>query len=163
MTVRVSAAICDNKAKAGDEILATLDQDVYAGANATLPAGTIVILDLQSVNVAPADTSAAQPFIIQAHTIRWDDASIPLNAQVRIPQVDRVKRPINKANIVKGAIGGAIVGFLAKRDVKAAAEGAAAGAAVGTGVSMARRGYDLCIPSGAPLVLTLSSALTKTS
>jgi hypothetical protein len=160
LSLHVSAAICDNQAKVGDEILATLDQDVSASNNAQLPAGSIVALEIVQVG-SPTDSATAQPFTFRTRTVRWDAASIPLQANVRSAQVERVKRPVNKANIVKGAIGGAVLGFLAGRSKKAIAEGATAGAAVGTGVSLARRDYDLCIPSGGLLTLSLTAPVTK--
>jgi outer membrane lipoprotein SlyB len=77
-------------------------------------------------------------------------------------RVDRVRvgsTSKDAQKVVGGAAIGAVAGQVLGRDTKSTVIGAAVGAAAGAAAAGASARYDMCVPTGAPIQVTLRDAL----
>jgi Glycine zipper 2TM domain len=159
LTLSSGMRVCTNSNKIGDKLVATVTNPVTGSGGAMIPSGSRVVLEVSQV--APDDTMITfQPTALyvggSTYQVLGTVRSTTPMQRAEVPSTG----PSNKEKIVGGAVAGAILGQLFGHNTKSTVIGAAAGAATGAAVAHATTQYQVCLPEGATLVLTLSSPLT---
>lgn len=130
----------------------TVDGDVQGVGGATIPAGT-----LATVSVDTRRTSEGKVLVFEPKYLTLPSATVTIDGTVESAEVERV---VSSGDRVGGALVGALVGAVGGKVVggsnKAAAEGAAAGATVG---AAAAPHHDECLRAGGRLTLSLVSPI----
>ena len=146
--------MCTASNRPGDRFVATVSNTI-SGANGTsIPAGSNVVLEVASVN--------ENGMTFSVHSVELNGRNYPVSGDV-YSTGDFEKVRLNGASdarkVAGGAAVGALIGQLMKKNTKGTVIGAAAGAATGAVAAKMTEKYDNCLPVGAPMRLTLSSAL----
>jgi hypothetical protein len=146
--------ICTSSNRPGDRFVATISNTIYGDAGATIPAGSNVVLEVASV------TENGISFAV--HSVELNGRNYSLNGDVySAGELEKVRlNPESDAKkVAGGAAVGALIGQIMKKNTKGTVIGAAAGGAAGAVAAKMTAKYDSCLPVGAPMRLTLSSAL----
>jgi hypothetical protein len=146
--------ICSASNRPGDRFVATVSNTISGNGGVSIPAGSNVVLEVASVN------DEAMTFTV--HSVELNGRNYPVSGDVSSSgDMERVR--INGSSDAKkvagGAAVGALIGQLMKKNTKGTVIGAAAGAATGAVAAKMTEKYESCLPVGAPMRLTLSSAL----
>lgn len=155
--------VCTNANKVGDKLVATVTNPVQGQGGAIVPAGSRVVLEV--AQVTPGDSPDSSRIVLRPTAMYIDGMSYPVSGDVSsTTAVQRTEVPStgasDKEKVAGGAIAGAILGQLLGHSTKSTVIGAAAGAATGAVVAHAQKNYQVCLPEGASLVLTLNAPLT---
>ncbi|HEY6218676.1 MAG TPA: glycine zipper domain-containing protein [Gemmatimonadaceae bacterium] len=151
--------ICTTTNRPGDRFVATLREPVTGSNGAVIPSGAAVVLE-----VATASTDPAQ-LTFRPVSVEFNGMSYRLSGDV-IAESNLEKSRIqddpngDKKKVIGGAVAGAILGRIIGKSTKGTVIGAAAGGAAGAIAAKASEKYETCLPSGAPIRLTLSQAVT---
>jgi hypothetical protein len=146
--------ICTSSNRPGDRFVATVANTISGSNGASIPAGSTVVLEVASV------TEDAIGFSV--HSVELNGRNYPLHGDVySAGEFEKVRlNPQSDARkVAGGAAVGAIIGQIMKKNTKGTVIGAAAGGAAGAVAAKMTAKYDSCLPVGAPMRLTLSSAL----
>jgi hypothetical protein len=146
--------ICTASNRPGDRFVATVANTLTGSNGASIPAGSTVVLEVASV------TEDAIGFSV--HSVELNGRNYPLHGDVySAGEFEKVRlNPESDAKkVAGGAAVGAIIGQIMKKNTKGTVIGAAAGGAAGAVAAKMTAKYDHCLPVGAPMRLTLSSAL----
>jgi hypothetical protein len=146
--------ICASSNRPGDRFVATVANTISGSNGASIPAGSNVVLEVASV------TEDAINFTV--NSVELNGHNYPLHGSVYSSgEFEKVRlNPGSDAKkVAGGAAVGALIGQLMKKNTKGTVIGAAAGAATGAVAAKMTAKYDSCLPVGAPMRLTLSSAL----
>jgi Glycine zipper 2TM domain len=154
--------VCTNTNKVGDKLVATVTNAVEGTGGATIPTGSRVVLEV--AQVTPGDASNDSSIVFRPTTMYIEGQSYPVTGTIMsttAPQRAEVPGtgPSDKEKVAGGAVVGAILGQILGHDTKSTVIGAAAGAATGAAVAHAQKNYQICLPEGASLVLTLEAPL----
>ena len=147
----------------GDKLIATVDDAVTGSNGAVIPAGSTVVLEVASVT--PGDNADNAQITFRVRSVEVNGKDFPADATVtptgalEKSKVENSDPNADKKKVIGGAIAGAILGQLIGHNTKGTVIGAAAGAATGAAVAHASQKYQACLPAGAPMHLTLNSAL----
>jgi hypothetical protein len=148
----------------GDKLVATVNDAVTGSNGAVIPAGSTVVLEVASVTPGDNGQDAQIAFRVRSIEVNGKDypadATVTPNAALEKTKVDNPDPNADKKKVIGGAIAGAILGQIIGHDTKGTVIGAAAGAATGAAVAHAGQKYQGCLPAGAPMHLTLNSAIT---
>ena len=146
--------ICSASNRPGDRFVATVSNTISGDAGASIPAGSSVVLEVASVS--------ENGIAFTVHSVELNGRNYPVHGDVySTGELERVRlNPESDAKkVAGGAAVGALLGQLMKKNTKGTVIGAAAGAATGAVAAKMTQKYDNCLPVGAPMRLTLSSAL----
>ena len=146
--------ICTSANRPGDRFVAIISNTISGDGGATIPAGSNVVLEVASV------TENGISFAV--HSVELNGRNYPLHGDVySAGELEKVRlNPGSDARkVAGGAAVGAIIGQIMKKNTKGTVIGAAAGGAAGAVAAKMTAKYDNCLPVGAPMRLTLSSAL----
>ncbi len=152
--------VCTSTNLPGDKIVATVNQAITGSNGAVIPAGSSVVLEVASVNAGQNSNGATITFRVK--TLVINDKTYTVAGDVAPSgQLEKteVGGGIDKTKIIGGAIAGALLGQIFGHNTKGTIIGAAAGAATGAAVAKSGEKWEGCLPSGAPLRLTLTGAL----
>jgi YmgG-like glycine-zipper protein len=148
----------------GDKLIATVNDAVTGSNGAVIPAGSTVVLEVASVTPGDNGQDAQIAFRVRSIVVNGKDypadATVTPNAALEKTKVDNPDPNADKKKVIGGAIAGAILGQIIGHNTKGTVIGAAAGAATGAAVAHAGQKYQGCLPAGAPMHLTLNSAIT---
>lgn len=148
----------------GDKLIATVNDAVTGSNGAVIPAGSTVVLEVASVTPGENGQDAQIAFRVRSIEVNGKDypadATVTPNAALEKTKVENSDPNADKKKVIGGAIAGAILGQIIGHDTKGTIIGAAAGAATGAAVAHAGQKYQGCLPAGAPMHLTLNSAIT---
>jgi hypothetical protein len=152
--------ICTSANRPGDRFVATVSNTITGSNGASIPAGTAVVLEVSSVT--PPGNGSDGAIGLTVNSIELNGHNYPVSGDVySAAQLEKVR--LNGSSDAKkvagGAAVGALIGQLMKHNTKGTVIGAAAGAATGAVAAKMTEKYDGCLPMGAPMRLTLSSAL----
>jgi hypothetical protein len=142
----------------GDKITATITSDVVGENGATIPAGTVVVLEVSEV--VPGDKPETARVTLRIRSVLVNDQPVAVPSDVVVTsELERRTLPRDKGSdrrkVVGGAVAGAIVGQIMGKDTKSTVTGAVVGAAAGAATAAATgTKYDACVPSGASLRAT---------
>jgi len=157
-----NAKICTVSNRPGDKITATVGADVYGANGAVIPAGSTVVLEVASVEVADPVEQSRVRFRLRAIDVNGESYPTTGGGATTGP-ADKVDVGRTKAGDQKKVIGGAVLGAIAGqvlgRDTRSTIIGAAAGAAVGTAAAKMGGSSEGCFPAGTPLRVTVDEAI----
>lgn len=155
-----SARICTSN-RPGDKLVARVSESSGPGAS-RIPPGSTVVLEVASINYDNAHPENSQ-IVFRVRGIAVGDQDYPGTGATAtsgggLEKVATNSKSSDVKKVAAGAIAGAILGQVLGKDTKGTVIGAAAGAAAGTAVAAGTRKYEACLPSGAPLHVTLNAA-----
>lgn len=148
-------------AKAGQRIGATVRTRAVGSHGAEIPAGATVVLEVTSTT--PEAEGQLGTIAFRPRTVAVSEASHPVAG--RIAAIDPLQRTRidskgeDAALVIGGAVLGAAAGQAVGKDTKSTVAGAAAGAAAGAVAASANERYDMCLPPGSRVRLTLEQPL----
>jgi hypothetical protein len=146
-------------AQVGDSVSARVAEDVWAGGELAIPAGSILrgeVTEAQGLRRIGGRSRLAVRF--DSLELRGGD-DVPVYASWSAEGKGETKR--DAATIAGSTVGGAVLGRVIRsrdRD-RNTAIGAAAGAAVGTVIAARSRGEEVQLPAGTVVDLTLSDSV----
>ena len=147
----------------GDKFVATVNSAVSGSNGAVIPAGSTVVLEVASAS--NGDNPEAAQLSLRVKAIVVGDKTYNVTGDVT-PEATLVRNKVQNADqnadkkkVIGGAIAGAILGQMIGHSTKGTVIGAAGGAAAGAAAAKMSEKCEACLPAGAPLHLTLSSAL----
>jgi hypothetical protein len=146
--------ICTASNRPGDRFVAMVSNTITGSNGASIPAGAAVVLEVASV------TENGMSFSV--NSVELNGRNYPVSGDVySTGEMEKVRMNASSdaKKVAGGAAVGALIGQLMKKNTKGTVIGAAAGAATGAVAAKMTEKYDNCLPMGAPLKLTLSSAL----
>ena len=157
IAMTTNAKVCTNSALAGDKITAIVTEPTMGSYGAMIPAGTIVVIEVASVDHAdPVEQSRIQ-FRVRALDVNGSSRAVDGTVATLDPlEKVQVASGNDKTKVIGGAVAGALLGRIFGGSTKSTVIGAAAGAAAGTAAAHATRSSDACLPVGSALRLTLS-------
>jgi hypothetical protein len=159
MRLASNEKVCTNTKKVGDSFTARLTESVTAGG-VTVPAGATAVIRITALQ---RSDNAQDPVVMKfaVSSIRYNDVSYPITAEVTSAKVDQVRSTTRKddaTKVIGGAVIGAIAGQVLGKDTKGTVIGAATGAAAGTAVAMATGNYEGCINEGGVIAIRLTES-----
>ena len=159
MRLASNEKVCTNTKKVGDSFTARLTEAVTAGG-VTVPAGATAVIRITALQ---RSDNAQDPVVMKfaVSSIRYNDVSYPITAEVTSAKVDQVRSSTRKddaTKVIGGAVIGAIAGQVLGKDTKGTIIGAATGAAAGTAVAMATGNYEGCINEGGVIAIRLTES-----
>jgi hypothetical protein len=157
-----SQRICTTANRPGDRFVATVTNTVTGSNGATIPAGSSVVLEVASVTEPSSGSNGSIAFSV--NSVELNGRNYPLNGEVASGgELERVRIPNNsnsdRNKVLGGAAIGAVMGHIMGKSTKGTVIGAAAGAATGAVAAKMSEKYETCLPVGAPMRVTLHSAL----
>lgn len=144
-------------ALAGDKFSATVASTVTGSNGAIIPAGSIVVLEVTSVERADPIEASRIHFHVRAIDVNGE--SRPADGEVTAltgMQTVRVSGGNDRTKVIGGAVAGAVLGRIIGGGTKGTVIGAAAGAAAGSAASRGSGSAEACLPAGSSLQLTLA-------
>jgi hypothetical protein len=160
--------VCSGTNMPGDKLVATVNSTVTGSNGAVIPAGSNVVLEVAAVQ--PGQDAESAKLLLRVRSLIVNDRTYSVDGDVTLlGPLDKTKVQTGdngqKKKVIGGAIAGAILGQLIGHNTKGTVIGAAAGAATGAVVSKAgeKEQWQACLPSGAPLRLTINSPLILTT
>jgi hypothetical protein len=162
MDLALEAKLTTESSKVGDEVHATISQDVLGdGGQVLLPAGTRLS---GHVMESQASTGPDSPAVLRLafESVTVDGEQRPLKASVVEMDVQADTRDSNTRTAAKvgvGAAAGAIAGRVIGGDKRGAITGAVVGAAAGGAVAATTRSGHATLEQGARIVIRLDEAL----
>jgi hypothetical protein len=147
----------------GDKFTATINNAVTGTNGAVIPAGSTVVLEVASATNGENAESAqinlrVKAIVVGDKTYQVDGQVVPEATLVRT-KIENADPNADKKKVIGGAIAGAILGQMIGHNTKGTVIGAATGAAAGAVVAKKGEKWEACLPSGAPVRLTLSSPI----
>jgi hypothetical protein len=159
-----TSAISSRNNKAGETLSATVSYDIKdSRGRVVIPAGSIVRMTITEIEPAENKSQKDGKIVLMPATIEIAGKSYPLNASIESVEHTLQGRGVTAGDAAKvgaGAAVGAIAGRVLSGDKKGAIIGGVVGAAVGTGVAIETADRDVVVPSGAKIVLKLTTSLT---
>jgi YmgG-like glycine-zipper protein len=156
IALRSDARVCGTTHKVGSRVTGTVTSPVSGTNGVAIPAGASASL---SVVGTPR---AGTPMEFTLNSISVDGQTYPVAGTGVASRVDRVRLGSTSKDVQKvagGAVVGAVAGQVLGKDTKSTVIGAAVGAAAGAAAANASARYDVCVPAGAPIQVTLRDAL----
>ena len=146
--------ICTASNRPGDRFVATITERISGANGAEIPAGSSVVVQVASVS------EEGISFVV--HSVELNGRNYPVSGDIySAGELERVRlnAASDRKKVIGGAVAGALLGQIMKKDTRGTVIGAAAGAATGAVAAKMTEKYDNCLPQGAPMRMTLSSAL----
>jgi hypothetical protein len=156
IALRSDARVCATTHRVGSRVTGTVTSPVPGTSGVAIPAGASASL---SVVGAPR---AGAPMEFTLNSISFDGQTYPVAGTAVASRVERVRvgsASKDAQKVVGGAAIGAVAGQVLGKDTKSTVIGAAVGAAAGAAAAGASARYDVCVPTGAPIQVTLRDAL----
>jgi len=146
----------------GEKFVATVNSAVTGSNGAVIPAGSQVVLEVAGSNGSDTEGQLnlrVKAIVVGDKTYNVTGDVIPEAALVRT-KIDNPDQNADKKKVIGGAIVGGILGQMIGHNTKGTIIGAATGAAAGAVVAKRGEKFESCLPSGSPIRMTLSSAVT---
>lgn len=167
ITAATDAEIRSNKNKVGDEVTATVANDVKdAGGKVVIPAGSKVILKVTAIKPSDSKSDTTGTLTLDAVGVEVNGKELPIVATiegVRTKLEGRGTDANDVAKVAGGTAAGAIVGRVLGGGSKGAIIGGIIGGAVGTQRAVETKDRDVVLPQGTSVTLTLDQKLTASS
>lgn len=159
-----TSQISSRNNKAGETLSATVSYDIKdSRGRVVIPAGSVVRMTITEIEPAENKSQKDGKIVLMPSTIEIGGKSYTLNASIESVEHTLQGRGVTAGDAAKvgaGAAVGAIAGRVLSGDKKGAIIGGVVGAAVGTGVAIETADRDVVVPSGAKIVLKLTTPLT---
>lgn len=172
LMVKLDQPVSSFSSKLGDQVSATLENDIFISEHIAIPAGSELIG--QVANVDSASRLGRHGSVdVRFHSVKTPDGNaIPIRAHVvTSDQTGILRGDTYTKDVVKGvaiAAGGTGVGTLVGLSAGSLVGAAGAGALLGLGVgavggigyALARKGKDVVIPTGTRMSIVLDQEIT---
>jgi hypothetical protein len=154
------AEIRSNKNKVGDEVTATVGNDVKnADGVVVIPAGSQITLRVTAIKPSDSKSDTTGTLQLEPTAVSIKGSSYPLAAGISGVKTELQGRGTNAADLAKpagGAAAGAIVGRVLGGNSKGAIIGGIIGGAVGTQRMIETKDRDVVLPQGTTVTVTLN-------
>jgi len=163
LSVTTDAEIRSNKNKVGDEITATVANDVKDGSGrVVIPAGSKVNLQVTAIKPSDSKSDTTGTLTLDVVGVEVGGTEKPVVATisgVRTKLEGSGTDANDVAKVAGGTAAGAIVGRVLGGSSKGAIIGGIIGGAVGTQRAIETKDRDVVLPAGTSVTLTLDQAL----
>ncbi len=163
LSVLTDAEIRSNKNKVGDEVTATVANDVKNSAGAVvIPAGSLVTLRVTAIKPSDSKSDTTGTLQLDPVAVSIKGSSYPITASISGVKTELQGRGTNAADLAKpagGAAAGAIVGRVLGGNSKGAIIGGIIGGAVGTQRMIETKDRDVVLPKGTTVTVKLDQGL----
>ena len=164
LAVTTDAEIHSRKNKVGDQVSATIANDVKDAAGRTvIPAGSKITLEVTAIKPSDSKSDTTGTLTLKPVAVVVNGQSQPIAASISGVKTKLVGRGTDANDIAKvggGAAAGAIVGRVIGGNTKGAVIGGILGGAVGTQRAIETQDRDVVVPAGSRVQLTLQGGLT---
>ncbi|MDB4889790.1 MAG: hypothetical protein JWL61_1645 [Gemmatimonadetes bacterium] len=149
--------VCTASLLVGDKFTATVTSGTTGTNGASIPAGSIVVLEVASIDRAdPIESSHIQYRVRSIDVNGEPQAAAGDVTNLGTMQAVNTSSGNDRNKVIGGAVAGAVLGKIFGRSTKATVIGAAAGAAAGTVAAQRGHSSDACLPEGSPMRLTIT-------
>ncbi|MBX2860625.1 MAG: hypothetical protein KTR14_05290 [Vampirovibrio sp.] len=172
LMIKLDQPVSSSASRLGDEITATLDNDLYINESLVLPAGSEVVgqvasvvpplrggrhgeIDIRFFN-AKTPTGVAVP--LQAHVVTQDDTGILKGDTYKMDLAKGIGIAAGGTGV--GALFGTALGGILGVAGTGAAFGTAVGGIAGLSYALARKGKDVMIPSNTRLSIAVDHSVS---
>jgi hypothetical protein len=159
LTVATDAEIRSNKNKVGDEVTATVANDVKdASGRTVIPAGSKVTLQVTAIKPSDSKSDTTGTLTLKPVSVAVGGESRPFSASISGVRTKLEGRGTGTNEIAKvgaGTAAGAVVGRVLGGSSKGAIIGGIIGGAVGTQRAIETKDRDVVLPQGTSVTLTL--------
>ena len=166
-TATTDAEIRSNKNKVGDEVTASVVNDVKdASGRVVIPAGSKVTLQVTAIHESENKSDSTGTLTLKPTSIAINGASQPLPASISGVKTQLQGRGTGAGDVAKvgaGTAAGAIVGRVLGGSTKGAIIGGVIGGAVGAQRAVETKDRDIVVPQGSSVTLKLDEKLVAGS
>jgi hypothetical protein len=166
-TATTDAEIRSNKNKVGDEVTASVANDVKdASGRVVIPAGSKVTLQVTAIHESENKSDSTGTLTLKPTSIASNGASQPLPASISGVKTQLQGRGTGAGDVAKvgaGTAAGAIVGRVLGGSTKGAIIGGVIGGAVGAQRAVETKDRDIVVPQGSSVTLKLDEKLVAGS
>ena len=166
-TATTDAEIRSNKNKVGDEVTASIANDVKdASGRVVIPAGSKVTLQVTAIHESENKSDSTGTLTLKPTSIAINGASQPLPASISGVKTQLQGRGTGAGDVAKvgaGTAAGAIVGRVLGGSTKGAIIGGVIGGAVGAQRAVETKDRDIVVPQGSSVTLKLDEKLVAGS
>jgi hypothetical protein len=166
-TATTDAEIRSNKNKVGDEVTASIVNDVKdASGRVVIPAGSKVTLQVTAIHESENKSDTTGSLTLKPTSIAINGASQPLPASISGVKTQLQGRGTGAGDVAKvgaGTAAGAIVGRVLGGSTKGAIIGGVIGGAVGAQRAVETKDRDIVVPQGSSVTLKLDEKLVAAS
>jgi len=167
LSVTTDAEIRSNKNKVGDEITATVANDVKDGSGrVVIPAGSKVNLQVTAIKPSDSKSDTTGTLTLKPVSVAIGGESRPFTASISGVQTKLEGRGTGVNEIAKvgaGTAAGAVVGRVLGGGSKGAIIGGIIGGAVGTQRAIETKDRDVVLPQGTSMTITLDDRFVAQS
>jgi hypothetical protein len=167
LTATTTAEIRSHKNKVGDEVTATVANDVKDNAGRiVIPAGSEVTLKVTAIRESENKRDSTGTLTLQPTEVSISGRSYPLAASIERVSTKLEGRSTNVEDIAKPAAGaavGAVVGRVIGGSSKGAIIGGVIGGAVGAQRAVETKDRDVVLPQGTTVTISLDQTFTPTT
>ncbi len=164
-TATTDAEIRSNKNKVGDEVTASVANDVKdASGRVVIPAGSKVTLQVTAIHESENKSDSTGTLTLKPTSIAINGASQPLPASISGVKTQLQGRGTGAGDVAKvgaGTAAGAIVGRVLGGSTKGAIIGGVIGGAVGAQRAVETKDRDIVVPQGSSVTLKLDDKLVR--
>lgn len=163
LALTTGARVCTVSGRPGDKLTATLRDPVRGTGGAMIPAGSLIVLEVASVQ--PEEPAEAGRITFRVRSLDVNDTAYPARGSgsaagdLQRAQVPRVNAS-DRRTVATGAVAGAILGRVLGGDTRGAVIGAAVGGAAGAVKARSDQQFEGCLPQGSPVTIVLEEGLT---
>jgi hypothetical protein len=149
--------VCTANLLAGDKFTATVTSGTTGTNGASIPAGSIVVLEVASIDRADPIESSHIEYRVRSIDVNGEpQAATGDVTSLGAMQAVNTSSGNDRNKVIGGAVAGAVLGKIFGKSTKATVIGGAAGAAAGAVVAQRGHSSDACLPEGSPMRLTLT-------
>lgn len=149
--------VCTTTLLVGDKFTATVTSGATGTNGASIPSGSIVVLEVASIDRADPIESSRIDFRVRSVEVNGEPQSASGDVTSLGPmQAIQTSSGNDRNKVIGGVVAGAVLGQIFGRSTKATVIGAAAGAAAGTVAAKRGQGSEACLPEGSPMRLTFT-------
>lgn len=164
LTAATTAEIRSNKNKVGDEVTATIANDVKDNAGrVVVPAGSEVTLKVTAIKESENKSDKTGTLTLQPTSISINGQSYPVSATIEKVNTELQGRKTGAGDVAKVGAGtavGAVVGRVLGGSTKGAVIGGVLGGAVGAQRAVETKDRDVVLPQGTTITLSLQEKFT---
>jgi hypothetical protein len=159
LAVTTDAEVRSNKNKVGDEVTATVANDVKdASGKVVIPAGSKVTLQVTAIKPSDSKSDTTGTLTLKPVSVAIGGESQPFSATISGVRTKLEGRGTGTNEIAKvgaGTAAGAVIGRVLGGSSKGAVIGGIIGGAVGTQRAIETKDRDVVLPQGTSVTLTL--------
>lgn len=163
LALNTGARVCTVSGRPGDKLTATLRDPVRGTGGAMIPAGSLIVLEVASVE--PGEPPESGRITFRVRSLDVNQTAYPArgsgsaSGDLQRAQVARVNAS-DRRTVATGAVAGAILGRVLGGSTRGAVIGAAVGGAAGAVKARSEQRFEGCLPAGSPVTIVLEDALS---